>query len=99
MGSRDILVKMIEQLLDDMRAIQQQGAGYYTCVPFAKRYNKLLHEAVKLYGAQVPLLQSFENALEEDPKDPNAKHNILQGIRVEIGQLLAVLGAVEETAP
>ena len=98
MNEGGVIVKMLDRLLNDMRGVQQQGAGYYTCVPFAKRYNKLLHESVKLYGSQASLLQSFENVPEADPKDPNDKHKILQGIRVEIGQLIAVLDAMEETA-
>ncbi|GMV99867.1 MAG: hypothetical protein AMXMBFR84_10060 [Candidatus Hydrogenedentota bacterium] len=97
MDMRLAIIRMLTQLLEDMRAIQQQGAGYYSVVPFAKRYNKLLTEAQKLFSDRNPLIATFDTAEESDPKDPNYKGNVLQGIRVESGQLIALLGALADT--
>ena len=82
---------MLTQLRDDMLVIQQQGAGYYSCTPFAKRYNKLLAQGRKLFSQGDGLIDTFENIDETDPKDPADKMKVVQGIRVEISQLLALL--------
>lgn len=91
MDLRESLVRMLRQLLQDMHAIQQQGAGYYSCIPIAKRYNKLLEQARALCSEENTLIATFEDLQEEDPKDPSEKMKVVQGIRIEIGQLISLL--------
>lgn len=91
MNIRSSLITMLKQLRDDMLVIQQQGAGYYSCTPFAKRYNKLLAQGRKLFECNDGLIGTFENVEEADPKDPADKMKVVQQIRVEISQLLALL--------
>lgn len=90
------LIRMLQQLLEDMQVIQQQGAGYYSCIPIARRYNKLLGQAKLLLGQSNPLIGTFENIEEADPKDPGEKMKVVQGVRVEIGQLVVLLKAIHE---
>lgn len=101
MGQRASLLAMLRQLLEDMLAIQQAGAGYYSCIPMVHRYNKLLGAAKRLMG-EGTLADTFEELEEKDPKDPADKMKVIQGIRVEIGQLISLiesLGPEEEPAP
>jgi hypothetical protein len=81
---------MLKQLLEDMLALQQLGAGYYSCVPLARRYNKLLGQARAL-SQNGGLVTTFDDLEEDDPKDPADKMKVVQGIRIEIGQLIALL--------
>ncbi len=97
MNMRDLLVRMIAQLLKDMQTIQHQGAGYYTCTPFATRYNKLLAQAKSLLPQMNGLLDTFQDIPEADPKDPADKMKLLQAIQIECGQLTTVLQATEES--
>lgn len=99
MDIRISLITMLKQLRDDMLVIQQQGAGYYSCTPLAKRYNKLLAQGKKLYPAGDGLIGTFDNIDEADPKDPADKMKVVQGIRVEISQLLALLESSGDRAP
>lgn len=87
---------MLKQLLEDMLAIQQQGAGYYSCIPMARRYNKLLGQARSLFPEADGLIATFEDIAESDPKDPGDKMKVIQGIRVEIGQLLSLIESLGE---
>jgi hypothetical protein len=87
---------MLQQLLEDMQVIQQQGAGYYSCIPLIRRYNKLLGQARTLVSNDNQLIDTFDALVEEDPKDPADKIKIVQAIRIEIGQLMALLKAAEE---
>lgn len=96
MDLRASLVRMINQMLQDMEVIQHQGSGYYTCTPFARRYNKLLQQARHLYSGEDALLGTFEEIAEADPKDPSDKMKVLQGIRIECGQLIAFLESTQE---
>lgn len=96
MDVRESIVRMIKQLLKDMQIIQHQGAGYYTCTPFAKRYNKLLGQARALFPQADSLMSTFEDMAEADPKDPADKMKVLQGIHIESGQLITLLEAHEE---
>lgn len=96
MDMRESLLHMLKSLLKEMDYVQSQGAGYYTCSPFARRYNKLATAAVQLLGESNALVQTFEMLDEEDPKDPGDKSKTLLGIRIEIGQLIALL---ESTVP
>lgn len=99
MDLRQSLVRMISQMLQDMEVIQHQGSGYYTCTPFARRYNKLLDQAHRLYPTANALLDTFEVIPDADPKDPSDKMKVLQSIRIECGQLIAFLeSATEEPA-
>ena len=68
MNIRTSLITMLKQLRDDMLVIQQQGAGYYSCTPLARRYNKLLAQGRKLFGPGDGLIDTFENVDEADPK-------------------------------
>ena len=96
MDVRDPLIKMLKQLVNDMQIIQQQGAGYYSCTPISKRYNKLLGQARELFGSQQGLIKTFEELPDDDPKDPADKMKVIQGIRIEIGQLITLLEATGE---
>jgi hypothetical protein len=87
---------MLRQLDEQSLSIQQVGAGYYSCIPFARRFNKLLSEARTLFTATDGLIGTFEEIAEFDPKDPGDKMKIIQGIRVEINQLIALLEAAGE---
>ena len=91
MDQHRVLVRMIAQLLQDMQVIQHQGSGYYTCTPFAARFNKLLAQARTLFPDDAGILSTFENIPETDPKDPSDKMKVLQTVRVESGQLTTLL--------
>lgn len=91
MDIRRSLIRMIEQLLADMQLIQHLGAGYYTCTPFASRYNKLLTQARLLVPKDEGIMSTFEVIPEGDPRDPSEKLKALQTIRIESGQLMALL--------
>ncbi len=91
MDKRELIIHMLRQLDEQTLSIQQVGAGYYSCIPFARRFNKLLAEARKLFEASDGLMGTFEEIAEFDPKDPSDKMKIIQGIRVEINQLIALL--------
>ena len=92
----DSLLNMLRGLLKEMDYVQSQGAGYYSCSPFAKRFNKLAAEAARCLGEGNALMQTFEALEETDPKDTAEKSKRLLGIRIEIGQLIALL---ESTRP
>ena len=96
MDMRESLLHMLQSLLKEMDYVQSQGAGYYTCSPFARRYNKLLSQSAALLGEDNGLITTFEALDEKDPKDPGDKSKMLLGIRIEIGQLIALL---ESTKP
>jgi len=87
---RNGLLHMLRQLLKEMEVISSQGAGYYTCAPFARRFNRLLGQTRTL-GDDNGLLATFDELAESDPKDPSEKCKVLMGIRVEISQLIALL--------
>lgn len=89
--TRAALLHMLRQLLKEMEIVSSQGSGYYTCVPFARRFNKLLALAAGLDGLSGTLLGTFDPLEESDPKDPADKSKALLGIRVEISQLIALL--------
>ena len=92
----DSLLNMLRGLLKEMDYVQSQGAGYYSCSPFAKRFNKLAKQAARCLGEDNTLIQSFDPLEETDPKDTAEKSKRLLGIRIEIGQLIALL---ESTRP
>lgn len=88
-----VLVAMLRQLLKEMEIVTSQGAGYYTCSPFAQRYNKLLNQARRLLRGS-GVIESFDDLGEEDPKDPADKSKVLLGVRIEITQLVTLLETV-----
>ena len=94
MDAHATLVQMLRQLLKEMEIVSSQGAGYYTCVPFARRYNKLLDQARRLHGSEPGPLETFDPVEEIDPKDPSDKSNVLLGIRVEVSQLITFLECI-----
>ena len=87
---RETLIKMLGHLLTEMQIVTAQGAGYFTCSPFASRYNKLLGEAQRLQG-NTGIMGTFATLNTTDPNDPADKFKVLLEIRIEIGQLIAVL--------
>ena len=91
MDSHTILLHMLRQLLKEMEIVSSQGSGYYTCVPFARRFNKLLEQARTIHDENSSLMGTFQDIEESDPKDPSDKSKVLLGIRVEISQLIAYL--------
>lgn len=91
MNQHKPLVQMLRQLLKEMEIVTSQGAGYYTCAPFATRFNKLLGEARKLFPGNSGIIATFEPMGETDPKDPSEKSKALLGIRIEITQLITLL--------
>lgn len=106
MTKAESIIKMLNKLLEDMQVIYQQGAGYYSCIPIARRYNKLLAQARYLFNDPESLINTFEDLEERDPKDPSDKMKVVQGYRIEIGQLISLLESLldeetasEETAP
>ena len=97
MNERDILVKMLRHLLKEMDIVGAQGAGYYTCSPFAQRFNKLLGEAQRLCG-NTGIMATFEPLNTTDPKDPADKSKVLLEIRIEVGQLISLLESTGDAA-
>lgn len=93
---RETLVKMLMQLQEDMTTLHQMGAGYYSCIPFARRYNKLLGEAKRLFADEHGIIETFDEAEESDPKDPGDKMKIVQALRVECMQLVTFLRATKD---
>ncbi len=96
MDKRTSLIRMLKHLLQDTQVLHQQGAGYYSCAPIAQRYNKLLAQAHDLFAEPDGLIGTFEDLVGSDPKDPADKMKVLQGIRIEIGQLMSLLESLEE---
>jgi len=95
MTTRQTLIAMLTQLRNEMDVVQSQGAGYYTCVPFAKRFNRLLSQA-RILLPEDGVVQTFDDLEERDPKDPGDKSKVLLEIRVEIGQLITLLESLAE---
>jgi hypothetical protein len=90
---------MLRQLLKEMDYVQSQGAGYYTCAPFARRFNRLLAQTRATIHDGNPVVDSFEQLEESDPKDPADKSKKLLEIRIEITQLISFLETVAEEEP
>lgn len=96
MKMNDSLIRMLKQLSEDTMVMQSQGAGYYTCIPLATRYNKLLGQARGLFPPHDGLIGTFSEMTEDDPKDPADKMKVIQGIRIEISQLVTLLESVRD---
>ncbi len=93
---KESLIRMLTQLLKEMDYVQSQGAGYYTCAPFATRYNKLVKQAKRIFGSGNALIETFDDLDETDPKDPSDKSKALLGIRIEITQLISFIESTRE---
>ena len=99
MDLRQSLVRMIGQLLKDIQSNLHLGAGYYSCIPLARRYNKLLGQARSLFPKDNGLIATFEDIPETEPKDPSDKMKVLQSIQVESSQMIALLESLDEDKP
>ncbi len=44
------------------------------------------------------MISTFEDQPEDDPKDPADKMKVLQGIRIEVGQLISLLESLGKDA-
>ncbi|HEX73123.1 MAG TPA: hypothetical protein ENN65_07390 [Candidatus Hydrogenedentes bacterium] len=96
MDTRKTMVHMLRQLLKEMEIVSSQGAGYYTCVPFAHRFNRLLEQSRRLFPETSGFLETFDPIEATDPKDPADKSKALLGIRIEVSQLIALLESTGE---
>lgn len=96
MDERKVLVQMLRQLLKEMEVVSSQGSGYYTCAPFASRFNKLMRQAQTLFPGGSGIVSTFEVLDEQDPKDPADKSKALLTIRIEASQLITLLEATSE---
>ena len=98
MSIRQTLILMLQHLQNDMSTVHHAGAGYYSCVPYIRRYNKLLAQARTLFPSNDGIISTFDNLDEEDPKDPSEKSKVIQAIGVESGQLITLLESTKENA-
>lgn len=96
MDTRKTLINMLRKLREEMDVVMSQGAGYYTCVPFIKRFNKLLDQSRLLFAADNSLINTFDPLVPNDPKDPGEKGKVLLEIHIEINQLMTLLEAMPE---
>ncbi len=99
MDEREVLVRMLKQLVEDMQSVSQAGAGYYSCIPVANRYNKLLQAAKRVVPGADSVITTFDEIEAQDPKDPADKWKVMNAIRIEIGQLISLLHASKEAHP
>jgi hypothetical protein len=89
------LLSMARAFRTDIQDIQQKGAGYYSCDPFVKRYNKLLAKARELFaGGQTALLDSFDELEDTKSVDPTDKMKVTQRVIIELGQLIAFMESI-----
>ena len=88
-----ILLGMLKALLNDLKTIQQLGAGYYDAGSFISRYNKLLGVARDLLP-DTRLMATF-SPLEAAPSvDPVEKMKATQKVLIEGGQLVSLIQSV-----
>ncbi len=101
MSARETLIHMLRQLLKEVEIVTSQGAGYYTCVPFARRYNRLLAASRKLFEGDEEglIIGTFDELAETDPKDPSEKSTYMVHVRVEVSQLIALLESTDKDRP
>jgi len=92
------LYKMLKMLLGDLRDLEHRGAGYFSVVPYADRYNKLLDQVKSIYPEQAGLLGTFEDMKPTSSTDPADKAKSVEKLIVEIGQLIAFIEASFEEA-
>jgi hypothetical protein len=87
------LYKMLKMLLQDLRDLEHRGAGYYSAVPYAERYNKLLAQVRAAYPEDAGLLGTFEEMVPQSSTDSAVKAKAVERLIVEIGQLIAFIDA------
>ena len=87
------LHRMLKMLLRDLRDLEHRGAGYYSVVPYADRYNKLLGQIRGIYPEDTDLLGTFEQMKPPSSSDPAIKVKAVEQLIVEIGQLIAFIEA------
>jgi len=87
------LHRMLKMLLRDLRDLEHRGAGYYSAVPYAERYNKLLGQIRTLYPDDAELLGTFEDMVPESSTDSAVKAKAVERLIVEIGQLIVFIDA------
>ncbi len=89
-----ILLEMLEAFLQEARDTQHLGSGYYTCLPFIERYNKLLKKVKEILPEGKGILDTFSALDESVPTDPLEKTKVMEKIIVESGQLIAFLKSI-----
>jgi hypothetical protein len=93
------LHRMLQMLLGDLRDLEHRGAGYYSVVPYADRYNKLLNQVRTIYPDDADLLATFEEMKPPSSSDPAIKVKAVEQLIVEIGQLIAFIEASFDEQP
>ena len=93
------LHRMLKMLLRDLRDLEHRGAGYYSVVPYADRYNKLLSQIRAIYPEDADLLGTFEEMKPPSSSDPAIKVKAVEQLIVEIGQLIAFIEASFDEQP
>jgi len=90
---RRVLLKLLQQILDNLQAISQRGAGYYTVTPHIEKYNKLLAKARELFPNNA-LMDTFDPIEDRRYTDPSDKEKQSQRVILEVSQLIAFVQAV-----
>jgi len=85
--------KMLKMLLRDLRDLEHRGAGYFSAVPYADRYNKLLGLIRSIYPEDLGLLGTFDEMKPTSSTDPADKAKAIEKLIVETGQLIAFIEA------
>lgn len=85
--------KMLTMLLRDLRDLEHRGAGYFSAVPYADRYNKLLGLIRSIYPEDAGVLGTFEEMKPTSSTDPADKVKAIEKLIVETGQLIAFIEA------
>ena len=88
---KEILLKMIQTLLNDLQTIQQRGAGYFDCDSFVTRYNKLLEASLDLLPNS-RLMATFSPIQPLQSVDPADKMKMMQRVLIEGDQLATLIG-------
>ncbi len=88
-----ILLGMLQVLLNDLKTIQQLGAGYYDSGSFISRYNKLLEVARDLLPDS-RLMTTFSPLDVSSSVDPVEKMKATQKVLIEGGQLISLIQSV-----
>ena len=93
-----VLLGMLRTLLNDLKTIQQLGAGYYDTGSFIRRYNKLLEVARELYLSS-RLMETFSPIEAVRSVDPVDKMKMTQQVLIEGGQLISLIQSSLDKAP
>ncbi|MEA1928107.1 MAG: hypothetical protein U9N73_07855 [Candidatus Auribacterota bacterium] len=87
---RKDLLGMLRTLLNDLKTIQQLGAGYYDSGSFIYRYNKLLEVAREIFPSS-RLMNTFSPIESVPTVDPVDKMKMTQKVLIEGGQLISLI--------